>query len=127
MSERYKKEIEEILQQAGELAPSKRSRGSSSSFLKLIWLNLARAVGGKTWSLSPGRVMLIGLALLLSALIMQAVVPGIVALLAWGGLVLLIVGYAMFFIRPPKIEKRWRGQSIDYGDTWWDRLRRRIK
>ena len=127
MSERYKKEIEEILQQAGELAPSKRSRGSGPSFLKLIWLNLARAVGGKTWSFSPGRVMLIGLALLLSALIMQAVVPGIVALLAWGGLVLLIVGYAMFFIRPPKIEKRWRGQSIDYGDTWWDRLRRRIK
>ena len=49
-------------------------------------------------------------------------------IMAWGGLVLFIVGYAMFFIRPRKFEKRWRGQPIDdSGEKFWDRLRRRGK
>jgi hypothetical protein len=125
MSERYKKEIEEILQQAGELNPKRSPGGRRPGFLRLVWLHLTQSLGGKTWSLSPGRVMLIGLVLLLSALISQAFVAGI---LAWTGLILLIVGYGMFFIRPPRNEKRWRGQQIDYGgDSWWDRLRRRSR
>ena len=121
MPERYKREIEEILQQAGELSSGGRSRGSSPRLLRLLWLSLVHSLGGRTWSLTPGRVMLIGLVLLLSALVVQ------VPLLPWAGLALLLVGYAMVIVRPPKIEKRWRGQRIDYDETWWDRLRRRIR
>ena len=127
MAERYKKEIEEILQQAGDLG-SGGPRGAKPNFLRLVWLQLVQSLGGKTWSLRPGRVMLVAVVLLLSALLVRPAVPGIVGPLAWGGLILFIVGYAMFFIRPPKTDKRWRGQSIDYsGDSWWSRLRRKIK
>jgi uncharacterized membrane protein len=65
--------------------------------------------------------MLIGLVLLLSALVVQ------VPLLPWAGLALLLVGYAMVIMRPPKMEKRWRGQMIDYEETLWDRLRRKFR
>ena len=122
MSERYKREIEEILQQAGELGSGDGARRYRPSLPKLVWQQLIQSVSGKAWSLSPGRIMLVAVVLLLSALVLQ------VGLLAWAGLLMFIIGYAMFFVRPRQVEKRWRGQRIDYGgESWWDRLRRKIK
>ena len=126
MSDRYKREIEEILRQAGDMTggPEFRRR---QSLPRLAWIQLRDTFGGKGWSLSPGRVMLIAVGLLLSALVFRAMVPGgVVALLGWAGLVLLIVGYAMFFVRPREFEKRWRGRPVDdSGEPWWQRLRRK--
>ena len=126
MSQRYKREIEEILKQAGELSPSQTRRKPRQNFRRLIWLYVSQSLGGKNWSISPGRVMLAAVSLLLAALILRAVIPGAVVPLAWVGLLLFIVGYGMFFIKPPKIEKRWRGQPLEEpGDSWWDRIRRK--
>ena len=128
MSERYKKEIEEILKQAGELGSGNSGSRPRPGLRRLIWVHVAQSLGGKTWSLSAGRVMLIAVVLLLSALVVGAIIPGLVGILAWAGLILFIVGYAMFFIRPSRVEKRWRGQPIEYeGASWWDRLRRKMK
>ena len=124
MPERYKMEIEEILEEAGELIGSEKSKGTRPSFFKLLGLQLVQSLGGKRLSLSPGRVMLLGLLLLLAALILRTLVPEAVGILAWVGLILLIVGYGMFFMRPKRLEKRWRGQTIDYEEKfWWDRFR----
>jgi hypothetical protein len=126
MSNRYQREIEEILQQAGELGDGKGQRGGRRGLFGLLRGYVAQSIGGKTWSITPGRVMLVAVALLLSALIMTAAVPGMVGPLAWAGLLLFIVGYAMFFIKPSKVEKRWRGQPIDdHGERWWERFRRK--
>jgi hypothetical protein len=126
MSQRYQKEIEDILRQAGDLGSGGRPRGPRGGFLWLVWRYIRGSIGGKHWSITPGRVMLIAVSLLLSALIMQAAIPGLVGPLAWGGLILFIVGYAMFFIRPRRVEKRWRGQPIDdSGESWWARFRRK--
>ena len=128
MSERYKKEIEDILRQAGELGSGGRRQRPGRSIPRLIWFQLTESIGGKGWSVSPGRVMLIAVGLLLSALIFGSFVPGLVGVLAWSGLILLIVGYAMFFIRRKGPEKRWRGRRVDDGeDSWWERLRRKIR
>ena len=125
VSQRYQREIEDILRQAGELGSGGRRRGPRGGFLRLVWRYIREAIGGKNWSITPGRVMLVAVSLLLSALIVQAAIPGLVGPLAWGGLILFIVGYAMFFIRPRRIEKRWRGQPIDdRPESWWTRFRR---
>ena len=126
MPERYKMEIEEILE-AGELIDSKKSNARRPSFFKLLCLQLIQSsLGYKRLSLSPGRVMLLGLLLLLAALISRTFIPEFGGILAWAGLILLIVGYGMFFMRPKRIEKRWRGQPIDYAEkSWLDRFRRR--
>ena len=127
MPDRYQKEIEEILRQAGESSQGGEGR-RKQSFLGLIWLHVVQSLGGKTWSVTPGRVMLMAIALILSALLVGAVGLGFAGLLGWAGLILFIVGYAMFFIRPPRTEKRWRGRIIDYGrGSWWDHIRRRIR
>ncbi len=130
MSERYQREIEEILQEAGDLEPSGVSVGTKPGFWALARSYLGQSLGGKRWSLSPGRVMLVAVSLLLAALVLRSALPGVgvVGPLAWAGLLLFIVGYGLFFIKPPKIEKRWRGQPLDGGgESLWSRLRRRIK
>lgn len=127
MSQRYQREIEEILRQAGEWTGGKGGHRPRKSVWRVAREQLRQAFAGRAWSISPGRVMLLAVALLLTALLIRAMIPGIVGPLAWAGLVLFIVGYAMFFIKPPKMEKRWRGHSLDDSDAWWNRFRRRPK
>lgn len=129
MPERYEEEIEEILQQSGtELGTYKKPSGPRLSIWRLVWLNVKRSLGGKAWSFSPGRVMLTAVSLLLVAMLIRAFVPGLVVPLALAGLLLFIVAYGMFFIQPKGMEKRWRGQPIDSPrNSWWDRIKRRLK
>ena len=126
MQKRYQREIEEILKQAGDFKGPGRDKRPRIGLLRLTWLYLVRSLGGKGLSLSPGRIVLLAVSLLLSALIFKAIAPGLVGPLAFAGLLLFIVGYGLFFVKPPKIEKRWRGQSLeDGGVSWWDRFRRK--
>ena len=126
MSQKYQKEIEEILEQAGELATSRKGRHPRPSFWRLIRLYILRFLGDKGMSLSPGRIMLAAVSLLLVALIFSRLAPGIGGALALLGLLLFIAGYALFFLQPKNVEKRWRGQRVDdSGDSWWGRFRRK--
>ena len=73
--------------------------------------------------------MLLGFVLLLSFLLVRPFSAGAAGMLAWAGLIICIVGYGMVLVRPPKIEKRWRGQSVELepsGGSWLDRIRRRF-
>ena len=129
MSSKYQREIEEILQRAGNLGSTKGGRRAPrQSLTQLAWLYVKRSLSGRLWSLSPGRVMLIGLVLLLSTLVVGRFVDGVSGYLAWAGLIISIVGYGMVLAKPPTQEKRWRGQLIEEpGESFWDRLRRRRK
>ena len=126
MPERYKDEIEEILKQAGELAPAERRRERGPSAWRLLGLYVRKALGGRLLSISPGRVMVSAVMILVLAMLFSRMLPGIGGPLALAALILFIVGYGWIFLKPPRIEKRWRGQVMDEGaDSWWDRLRRR--
>ncbi len=128
MSDKYKREIEEILKQAGDIVSPEKRRQPKIGLWRLIWRNITRSLGGKLWSFSPGRIMLIAVVLFLLSMVFRATGLGIVGPLAWAGLLLFIIGYAMFFVRPRKVEKLWRGQPIDdTGETWWNRIRRKFK
>ena len=126
MSERYEREIEDILDQAGDLAPGPRSR---PGLLRQLWTQAVNSVSGKPWSISPGRVMIAAIALLVAAVLLRPAIPGATGAMLWAALLLFILGYALFFVRPRKpAEKRWRGQPIEYDqNSWWDKLRRRVK
>ena len=116
MSQRYQKEIEEILEQVNEEPPtpgrggSSRSRGDARSAPP-------RPPGSSSrfaLQVSPGRLMLIGLALLFVALISLSLLPMLAAPSAWVGIGLFIVAYVLFFVKPRRtIERRWRGQLIE--------------
>ena len=131
MPSRYQREIEDILEKAGEAGPKRRPRRSSDrrSFRQLVWLYVRQSLSGNLFSISPGRIMLLGFVLLFSFLLVRPFNAGVAGMLAWAGLIIFIVGYGIILVRPPKIEKRWRGQSVEIepsGGSWLDRIRRRI-
>ena len=128
MGKKYQREIEEILKQAGEIAPVGRPRKRSAWLPTEVWRYVAGSVRNRSDRFSPGRLMFIGVALLLSTLLFRTIVPWAIAPLAVVGVIVFVVGYAMVFIKPrPRYEKRWRGQSIeeDNGGSLWDRFRRK--
>ena len=128
MSEKYQREIEDILGQIeGPTQPKAKPR--RPGLFRVLLNALGRFLGGKGWNLSPGRIMLGSLSILLVALLFNASMPGILGpALAWVAVILFILGYALFFINPSSsYEKRWRGEAIETPPTVWERFLRRIK
>ncbi len=128
MPEKYQEEIEEILKglgdktpagtgaekplddmpvAAGQTVPPQEPPSAKAGFWQSIW--------------RPGKLALIGLALLVSGLLFKPLI--------WVGLSLLVVAYLLFFIkpRPVNIEKRWRGQAVESQVTTWDKFKRWLK
>ncbi len=67
---------------------------------------------------------------MLASFVLNLTTPGLglIGILGWGGFVLFITGYVMFFIRPKSVEKRWRGEVIEIrGESWINKISRRFK
>ena len=134
MPDQYRTEIEDILKKAESEAPlpSAKSRGSLRG---MLWQYARQSLNTKAWGVSPGRIMLAALAILLAAFLLRPFVPGMFGLLAWAGLIIFIVAYGMVFLRPSKSpvdRKMWRGRYVDDesgegGGSWWNGLKRRFK
>jgi hypothetical protein len=117
MSQKYQREIEEILGNV-EGQRAHIANREQRSFLRSCSAAFVQLMGGRGWHISPGRIMLGSLALLLVALLIKGSMPGIVGPMVWTGIVLFILGYALFFINPPPYEKRWRGRLIERPPRW---------
>ena len=132
MPDQYQKEIEDILKRAEAEAPLP-SGGSRRSLRGLVWQYTRQSLNSTAWGVSPGKIMLAALVILLAAFLLRPLVPGMFGLLAWAGLIIFIVAYGMVFLRPSKAEQRkmWRGRYIDDeaegGNSWWQGLKRRFK
>ena len=119
MSERYQREIEEILQQVGESAPTTEPRKAEKDSLLTPISRFGRRIGNVVY-LSSGRLMTIGIVLLLAAILVSIIFPGPLGPLAWLVLILFVLVYALFFARPGlKTEKRWRGRAIEPPPSTW--------
>ena len=111
MSQRYQKEIEEILEQANVEASegkesSGRSRRQEQSRLKPA--GTPRQRRNASFRITTGKLLLAGVILLPLALIFS------LDILAWLGIGLIVAAYVMYFARPRRVgDKRWRGQPIE--------------
>ena len=132
MPDQYQKEIEDILKKAEAEAPLPSAQ-SRRSLRGMVWQYVRQSLNTKAWGISPGKIMLAALAILLAAFLLRPIVPGMFGLLAWAGLIIFIVAYGMVFLRPSKSpvdRKMWRGRYIDDepgegGGSWWGRFRRK--
>ena len=93
MPEKYELEIEEILAKSSKT--SKRP-DTSKSFLNMLFRYLNQSVRVRNFKISPGRIMLVGICLLLLSLIIRTFAPTWTSFFAWTGLLILILGYFLF-------------------------------
>ncbi len=137
MPEKYQDEIEEILKGFEEKEPPRPPRrtqpviddlpnaSSDESPRDREQSNSGRATGARWKFLTPGKVALAGIILLL----LGALNPLGIGLgwLVWLGLLGLAGAYLLFFVRPRPInqEKRWRGRSVEsQSASQWQRIKR---
>ncbi len=133
MPEQYQDEIEEILKQAGESPRPPVERQPRAGLLQLLRQYFRQSMSGKGWPVSPGRVMLTAVLLMLAAVVIRPFIPGAVGYLGVAGILIFLVGYLMFFVKPRRgLEKKWRGQPIEGPSknaltAWWEGFRKRQK
>ena len=132
MSNKYEKEIEDILKRAEEVLPKDRAEPSTTETKPPVPGPLSRFTGGRGLKISAGKLMLASFALLLLAMILGASGVGKVIYLVVAGLILFVIAYALFFVRPGSpsgagYEKRWRGRLIEERPSLWDRLKRWLR
>ena len=128
MPEKYQKEIEDLLDNLSSL-PSRPARKKRPSLVRIVMGGVGTLLGGRGRSISPGRIMLGAVILLLTAWWFTTMLPGLAGLVAWAAVILFILGYAFFFVSPGNsYQKRWRGEPLEQAPSqWWDRFRRRAK
>lgn len=129
MPEKYQEEIEDILKRAEEATPVDATRGPGKSPKNVpkpshrTNRSYHSSSGIVRWpSLSPGKIALAGLVLLLVGALWMG-------LLIWVGLGLLVLAYLLFFVTPRSIsyEKRWRGRPTEGRTSPWQRFVRWLK
>lgn len=126
MSDKFIKEIEEILKQAEAGPPGQRPKQQRSRRRPRSPFPLGLFRGR---IISPGKLMLAGVMLFMAALVLRAFMPSTVGPLVWAGLALFVLAYVLFFVRPGssggEVEKRWRGRPVDDSSpSTWDRVKR---
>jgi hypothetical protein len=121
MTEKYQKEIEEILGQVNDDVPKGKDavqeRGRNRYSIPSEH-RAERSRPGSSWlplKVSAGHFFFTGIILIVAALILRAVIPSLWGPLIWTGVGLLIASYVLFFISPRRrpTERRWRGRPID--------------
>ena len=129
MPQRYQREIEEILKQVGNESSTgegdTREEDQGRFSRKRVQRGFLFHLGVVRWFLSPGKLALAGLALLVAALVLRTAVPRAMGPVAWVAVSLLAIAYVLFFLRPrAPLEKRWRGRLLEEREPWSHRLRR---
>ena len=115
MSNRYQREIEEILEQVNEDAPTGRQpKGRASRAQGARATRQPRSRANPRAALTSRRLMLAGIVLIVSSLLFIGLVPSLAGPAVWLGIFLLITGYVVYFTKPRRtVERRWRGEIIE--------------
>ena len=114
MAQRYQREIEEILGQAGEEGQGAGPGGSKPPRSPRRVSRSPRRRLGALIRPTPGRLLLAGIVLLILAVVFNALdAPGVRPFF-WASVVLFVFAYVAYFTRPRRtVERRWRGQPMD--------------
>ena len=114
MAQRYQREIEEILGQTGEEGEGAGSGGSKPPRSPRRVRRAPRRGLGRFVRLTPGRLLLAGIVLLILAVVLNALdAPGVRPFF-WASVGLFVFAYVAYFTRPRRtVERRWRGEPMD--------------
>ena len=124
MAKKYHTEIEEILKQANTLDNIHRQKSNESRIrcYKTTWIHVIRFIQTRRPHIAPLHIITTT-SILLSALIIWVLTPGWGGLTVWAIVLTIVLASGIYFTKPPKIEKRWRGRLLYDNNSWWDWFR----
>ena len=134
MPDKFMREIDEILERVergGAVEGSKDEDGPGTKRGKL-----RRLLPGPMWrdrftNVSPSKVMLAGIVLLLLAVVILAFTQFKMFELLWAGLVLVVIAYLLFIAKPggTRYQKRWRGHLVEDRryEPMWHKVKRWLR
>jgi hypothetical protein len=102
MADKYLREIEEILEGVESKAhpKSKLSKGEIGTLEPQGRISKGFAIRTREFiKITPGRLILLGILVLVVAIILNFVISEWIALFVWLGLVLLVAAYVLIFIK----------------------------
>ena len=113
MPRKYEKEIEDIIDR-----DERRARRAERVRTVTRRVRFSRP----QTTLSSGNLMMAGIALIVVGFVLKS----LFVLLATVGALLFVAGYIMYFARSRQrpYQKRWRGEVVDFPDSWSNRFRR---
>ena len=125
MSERYEREIEEIMGETGDLRPRRPLREHFKEAQERAGQSLRLEAGSWLRWLTPKRVGGLGAILLFASLFARspAVIGAAIGLLLFAYLLHIARGQTSFKDQTG-YEKTWRGEAVDGGADWRGRFRR---
>ncbi|MSQ17154.1 MAG: hypothetical protein EXR54_06240 [Dehalococcoidia bacterium] len=141
MPDKYQSEIEEILKQSEDATPA----GPAAKPVKPVQSAAGKPAPRRApedrgsdrnqpqpdrasgrFTISPGKLMLTGLVVLLIALLLRVSLGWVgMDTLGWVGMGIIAVAYLLLFIKPASTggyEKRWRGQPLEKRGSAWKRF-----
>ena len=124
MPKKYHKEIEEILKQANTLDNTRvqNTEESRTRTCRLAWIYVTRFIQNRRWYITPLHIIT-ATSILLSVVIIWVLTPGWGGLAVWAIVLAIVLASGIYFTKPSKIEKRWRGRLLYDNNSWWDWLR----
>ena len=125
MTQKYQREIEEILDQVNSDLPSSPERSSVKTVIMRKKVRQSRTIP----RLPTSKFLGLGIVLLFVSVAMTSFGLPLAEFVGLLGVLLFLAGYVVYFMRPKSgnTEKRWRGQIIDdRGNERSDEARRRF-
>ena len=126
MSQRFEREIDEILRQFdGQFTPPPRPlrRRSRLERLKRRALQGLWSLYSLRWRWGAAELMLAAYALALLILLLRPMIPFLSAPLAWAMVALFAAGYIQGYRGSSgRSDRRWRGRPMDYDRPNWSHL-----
>ncbi len=126
MPDKFMREIDEILERVergGAIEGSKDEDGPGTKRRKLRRLLPGPIWANRLTSVSPSKVILAGIVLLLLAVVILAFADLKMFPLLFAGLALVVIAYLLFIAKPggAQYQKRWRGHLVEdrrYEPLW---------
>ncbi len=139
MPDRIEREIEDILSRIDDFLPEERRARRIGRRVGSFFASAAGALRDTLSRFSPGTLMLAALAAFIAALVIDSYTPTLARYMIIASVAVFLGALVLSLVRGasrggnPRIEKRWRGQAIDYGEptigdrlrSWWQNKSRR--
>lgn len=129
MTQKFEREIEEILKNLGDFVPEERMPDRAARRLSDWWSDATKPLHNWRRYLTVQWIMVSSIVLVMVGFVLRGFLPAVASYANMLGLILFVAALAMSVFRwGSRRPKTWRGRVVEisaYDSSWWQALLRR--